>query len=164
MVKDFSTVPGVQQFDDMACWAACMEWWLRYMSPKRDITTQFDLVNEFRNDTYLPASESDPNFGGLSHEGMIKMIGKKRFHMKAKEMAGISLSSYYLNKKMKKSPVLITFYDITAGGYHANVLVDAASDGRGNQTVKCMEPRTGSFTVRPIIHYQQSHIIMGYAK
>jgi hypothetical protein len=164
MEKDYSTIPAIMQFDPMACWAACMEWWLQYMSPTRPITTQYDLAKELKDYTYLPEDNDDENFGGLTREGMLVLIGKTRFKMKAKEMAGISLSSYYLNKKLKKGPVLISFYDIEAGGYHANVIVDASSDGRGNQSVAAMEPRNRMFTGRPIIHYQQAHIIMGYAK
>lgn len=168
MEKDYNLIPAVWQFDPMACWAASMEWWLRYMSPNRTITTQFDLAKEFQKYTYLPedddADAPDENFGGLTKDGLLKMIETKRFKMKHKSLSGVSLSSYYLGLKLKKSPVFISFYDVTAGGYHANVLVKAVSDGRGNQSVTAMEPRTRVFMTRPIIHYQQWNVVIGYAK
>lgn len=164
MEKDFSTVPATQQIDEMSCWAASMQWWLSYMSPTRPFDTQEQLLHEFRKHTFLPDDYDTENYGGLSKEGLIQMLKTTRFKMKHKEMAGISLSSHYLGKKLAKSPVIVSFYDITGGGYHVNVIVRAVSDGRGNQSISAMEPRTGGFLTRTILHYQQGNVVLGYAK
>lgn len=171
MAKNYTTVNPVKQMDDMACWAASMQWWLSYMSPKRSVMNQLDIIAipKIAKHTYYPedseTGNADSNFGGLTKDGMKAMFNHPPFKMQYKKYGAGSLKMSSIKSRLKKSPVLIIYYDSTVGGYHANVIVSVDEIFWGlTESVRTMEPRNPSFESRFLSCYTSNEVYLGWAK
>jgi hypothetical protein len=173
MAKKYKSVRPVKQMDDMSCWAASLEWWLRYMSPKYPIATQLDLLSEFKSQTFYPEDENDPNFGGLTDAAMLNILNAPRLKLCTAYKNGPSVTYDYLRDKLKHGPAIIAYLDwVAAEGTpgntrlnHVNVLIDVKKYDNGIVMMTVMEPRTGTFeTYRTISYYQQGDVILGWKK
>lgn len=173
MAKNYKSVKPVKQIDDMACWAASLEWWLKYMSPKHPVSEQVDLMAEFSEHTYYPEDIDDPNFGGLSDEGMLNILNAPRLNLGTAYKNGASVTFDYLSEKLKKGPVIVAFLDWIAAGAtpgdtrlnHVNVVIKAKKYDNGIVNLTVMEPRNGTFEkYRTISYYQQGDVIIGWPK
>ncbi|MBS1796488.1 MAG: hypothetical protein JSS81_21740 [Acidobacteria bacterium] len=171
--KNYKTIKPVPQIDDMACWAASLEWWLKYMSPKLPVATQWDLMIDFKSETYYPEDINDPNFGGLSDSGMLNILNAPRFNLGTAYKSGPSMTYEFLSEKLKNGPVIIAFLDwVAAGGSpgetrlnHCNVVIKAKKTESGVVNLTVMEPRKGTFEkYRTISYYQQGDVILGWPK
>lgn len=168
--KDYNTVSPVRQFDDMACWAASMEWWLAYMGGSRPVLNQYDIIDidKVKDNSYYPedtdTGNADANFGGLTKAGMKALFDHKPFKMQYKRYGAGSLKLASLKKRLKKSPIVIMYYDSTVGGYHANVVVYAGDLLFGlTEGVVSMEPRNPSFESRFLSWYTANEVFIGWA-
>ena len=170
MAKDYNTVSPVKQFDDMACWAASMEWWLAYMGGSRPQIKQLDIISidKINDNTYYPEDSeegnSDENMGGLTKKGMKALFNHAPFKMQYKKYGAGSLKLTSLKKRLKKSPIVIMYYDSTVGGYHANVVVHAGDILFGlTEGVISMEPRNPSFVSRFLSWFTGGEVYIGWA-
>jgi hypothetical protein len=171
MAKDYTTVAPVKQFDDMACWAASMEWWLRYMSPKRSIMTQIDIVAlpKLKAHTSMPEETvigSSANFGGLTAKGMKELFNHSPFRMKHKTYSVGELTLGTLVKRLKSGPAVIIYNDLTVGGFHANVIIHGLETVLGIQiqSVKAMDPSNGTFETRFFSWYTRDEVTLAWPK
>lgn len=173
MAKNYKSINPVKQIDDMACWAASLEWWSKYMSPKQPISTQLDLMAEFSEHTYYPENENDPNFGGLSEEGLLNILNTPRLNLGTAYKNGASVTFDYLSEKLKNGPAIVAFLDGAAAGSnpggtrlnHVNVIVKVKKNENGTVKVTAMEPRNGTFQkYRVISYYQNGDVIIGWSK
>lgn len=173
MGKKYKSIKPVRQIDDMACWAASLEWWLKYMSPKYPISEQVDLMAEFSSQTYYPEDINDPNFGGLSDEGMLNILNAPRLNLGTAYKSGPTVTYDYLSEKLKKGPAIVAFLDWGATAAtpgetrlnHVNVVIKAKKHDNGIVALTVMEPRTGTFeSYRTISYYQAGDVIIGWSK
>lgn len=170
MARDYTTVSPVKQFDDMACWAASMEWWLAYMGGSRPQLSQYDVIGikKVKDNSYYPedsdTGNADQNFGGLTKNGMKALFNHAPFKMQYKRYGAGALKMENIKKRLKKSPIVIMYYDSTVQGYHANVIVKVDEILWGlTETVKSMEPRNPSFESRFLSWYISGEVYLGWA-
>ncbi len=170
MAKDYSIVSPVQQFDDMACWAASMEWWLNYMGGSRPQLSQYDIIGikKIKDNSYYPSDtdtgNADQNFGGLTKEGMKALFNHSPFKMQYKRYDAGALKISSIKKRLKKSPIVIMYYDSTVQGYHANVIVKAEDVFFGlADGIVSMEPRNPSFESRFLMWFTTGELYLGWA-
>lgn len=165
-MANYKSTPPVGQFDDMACWAACLEWWLRALGGGRPRWNQSDLFGRFEN-----IAEDDGTLNVLNFMGAVR------------NMPGLKLtcSLFPTNRHrgqrlpVGERPVLIGYRPPDDTGtapnmVHMNVVV-AQSSGR----VTVMEPfypfpgrdfhRTGVFTTRNLGFFldNASDFMLGWA-
>lgn len=169
MAKDYTTVSPVQQFDDMACWAASMEWWLSYMGGSRPLLNQYDIIGikKVKDNSFYPddtdAGNANSNFGGLTKAGMKALFNHPPFKMQYKRYSAGSLKMSSLKKRLKKSPIVIMYYDSTVQGYHANVIVKVNDLFGLTETITSMEPRNPSFEARWLMQFTSDELYLGWA-
>ncbi len=173
MGKNYKTVKPVKQVDDMACWAAALEWWLKYKSPDLPISIQWDLMTEFKDEIYYPEDDNDPSFGGLSDAGMLNILNASRFKLGTAYKNGASVTFEFLSEKLKKGPAIVAFLDLAAAGgspgetrlNHVNVVIKAKKKDNGTVYLTVMEPRNGTFEkYRTVSYYQNGDVIIGWSK
>jgi hypothetical protein len=168
ITKEYATVSPVKQFDDMACWAASLEWWLSYMGGSRPQMSQYDIIGikSVKDKSYYPedsdAGNADQNFGGLTKAGMKALFNYSPFKMQYKRYGAGSLKMSSLKKRLKKSPIMIMYYDSTVQGYHANVIV-SINDLWVTETITTMEPRNPSFEGRWLQQFTGDELYLGWA-
>lgn len=160
--KDYASVTPVQQFDNMACWAASMEWWLKYMSPKRNVVDQINILT-----INGVAQNTDPNTGGLNQAGMKALFNHGPFRMRHKRYAGGSMDTTKINGRlMRKGPIVIIYNEPAVNGYHANVIVPPRDYANTTSLLylTTMDPNTATFENRPFQHYMRNEYFMAWAK
>ena len=42
--NNYKSIPAIGQFDSMACWAACLTWWLKAVKDGRPSWTQSQVI------------------------------------------------------------------------------------------------------------------------
>lgn len=174
MASKYKSIKPVKQFDDMACWAASLEWWLKYMSPKYPVSDQINLMAEFSSETYYPEDETDENFGGLSDASMLNILNAPRFNLGTAYKNGASVTYDFLKEKLKNGPAIVAFLDKGATSAttpaetrlnHVNIVIKAKKQDNGVIKMTVMEPRTGTFEkYRTITYYQHGDVIIGWVK
>ena len=170
MARDYATVSPVLQFDQMACWAASMEWWLRYMGGSRPQLSQYDIISiqAVKDATFYPpdndAGNANQDFGGLTKDGMKALFDHPPFRMQYKQYGAGSLRLSSLEKRLKKSPIVIIYYNSSVQGYHANVVVKAEEILWGMATsIKVMEPQNPSFEPQFLSWFTARELYIGWA-
>jgi hypothetical protein len=169
MAQSYTTVCPVQQFDDMACWAAAMEWWLTFMGGSRPQMSQYDItaIKAVADKTFIPpdtdSGNANPNFGGLTEDGMKALFNYSPFRMKYKRYSYGALKMSSLKKRLIKSPIVIIYYDSSVNGFHANVVVHIRELLAGLETIVAMEPRDPSFTDRFLNWFKSDEVYIAWA-
>ena len=122
MPKDYTNVSPVGQFDRMACWAACLSWWLKAVSGGRPPLSQAQLIAEF---DYLCDDD-----GGLPPSKFKNNVCKDaRFNI---SMGYFTASKYvHTGLPIADEPVIIVYNYPTVGGTHMNVIFDKQRQGGG---------------------------------
>ena len=156
MAKDYLSIAPVTQFDPTSCWAAALEWWARAIGG-RTVVRQLDLLNLYVRYWDSRDPDNNPNYGTISRDGLISVIGDSRWGMTASPMAGGEFTTSLLNQKMRLGPVILGYYEPSVGGNHV-VVAYGASD----TYVAAMNPDGGRFLGLPVGHYSQSpEVILG---
>lgn len=126
MATKYQSVDPVGQYDENACWAACLEWWLRAANPGNIV--QDDVFEDY------PLLR-DTN-GTIIREGLIQLIDDPRWYMKRD---GFYHASHFKKSKLKKllkdGPVYIGYYDQNMATCHVTVI-----HGIAGNLVHVMEP------------------------
>ncbi|MBX3500086.1 MAG: hypothetical protein KF889_11620 [Alphaproteobacteria bacterium] len=143
--NNYKSVPAIGQFDRMACWAACLAWWLKAVKDGRPSWTQSQVISEYDKHT-----EAD---GGFNPQTLIDVF---KNDSRLKISAGVFKTSQYRGRGLPlgDKPVMIA-YNHPQAGTHMNVLF-----GQVNRDVIAMEPyhpypgkdgqRTGIFVDRNV--------------
>lgn len=166
MAKYYRNVRPVPQTYPMSCWAASLEWWTRYMSPTRLVTMEQWLIDEYRAFT-ANVSDTDPNYGAMKADYMLTLLNEKHlFKMGTAYKSGYNLTPDYLNEKLAKGPVFISYYegDPNVDGGHCNVIINCkVTENTGLAMCRTMEPATGTFMKKCLDHYYTGDVILGWA-
>ena len=159
-MTNYATIPPVGQFDDMACWAACLTWWLRAVRGGRPSWSQTQVLAE-----YTRHCDDDGSFP----PDAIRRVWTADTRLRVSAGTFNSQSYWGSGLPMGDPPVMIGFVHPSAGT-HMNVLFNQ----RG-RTVQAMEPfhpypgrdghRTGRILERSVDfyvrdNYTRSHEIM----
>ena len=165
MAKNYKNYRPVKQSFKMSCWAACLEWWSKYMSPTKPILTEIGLVYEARAEGMSPQVDAfDANYGGLEIQHIETMIERNDLcGMVGDRISSFSLTPEFINQKLAKGPMFISYHEPKVGGGHANIIIKCKTDWRGLSMLTVMEPDTGKFEKRTIdYYYNDGDTIIGY--
>jgi hypothetical protein len=144
----YKATPPVGQNDNMACWAACLSWWLKAMKEGRPAWSQNQIIVEY--DKHTDAE------GGFPPKKLVEVFSKDQ---RLKISAGFFDPHKYRSTDLPlgDKPVIIAFKHPQAGT-HMNVIF-----GQLNRQVIAMEPyhpypgtdgkRTGTFIDRSVDFY-----------
>ena len=163
MTKDYKQINPVAQIEPMSCWAASMEWWLRYMTPGiRTFRTQDEIAAITEIYKHIDYNIEGPGYGGLSEAGVIALC--KVFDLNYKIFSALTLENIRTILVESMSPLLVIYNDINAGGYHANIIIKRFKTFGTPRGVIAMEPNGGSFQYRFIEYYNRGQLYLAYAK
>lgn len=155
MSKNYRNYSPVKQNFKMSCWAASLEWWTKYMSPTKSLQFQSALIYEAREKGYSPNVDPlDENYGGMEIQNIETILKRADlFGMSAARIKTFDLSPEYMNAKLAKGPMFISYYEASVGGGHANIIINCKTKSNGSASVRVMEPNTGQFLRRDIAYY-----------
>lgn len=143
--NNYKSVPTVGQNDGMACWAACLAWWLKAVKDGRPSWTQNQVIKEYDKHT--------DDTGGFPPQKLIDVFSKDT---RLKISAGVFKTNQYKFRGLPigEKPVIIA-YNHPSAGTHMNVIF-----GQSGRDLFAMEPyhpypgkdgqRTGSFIERNV--------------
>jgi hypothetical protein len=149
----------VAQFDQTACWAAGLEWWLRCMRQTRAVVNQLNLVNQFVQ--YWNHNEDDPEYGTIDGEGLGHIMDDGRIRMDYVVKAHGSWDAAFVNSKLPISPILIGYNETEVGGFHVNIIHSTNATG---PDVNVMDPNGGRFRTRSHSNFATANYVLGWAR
>jgi hypothetical protein len=160
MSVNYRNIPPVGQFDRMACWAACLAWWLKAVGDGRPQWNQTQVIAQFTANC-----DDDGGFPPVRFRDVVNRDGRLRMS------AGFFPTSRMRDRiPISDTPVIIGYNYPVVGGTHMNVIF-----GQADGQVWCMEPfhpypgsdgqRTGLMTQRPISHFTggSPNVLLGWA-
>lgn len=157
--NNYKSIPTIGQNDSMACWAACLAWWLKAVKDGRPSWTQNQVIVEYSKHT-----EEDGGFDPL------KLLEVFKKDARLKMSTGVFKTNQYIGRGLPLGdlPVIIA-YNHPDAGTHMNVLF-----GQVARDVIAMEPyhpypgkdgkRTGTFAERSVDFFikKSPNIILGW--
>jgi hypothetical protein len=149
----------VAQFDQTACWAAGLEWWLLCMRGSRTVRDQLNLINQFVQ--YWNHDESDSEYGTIDGVGLGHIMDDATIRMDYSVKGAGSWDSRLINEKLAISPVLIAYNEAEVGGFHVNVIHSLNSDPAD---VNVMDPNRGRYRTRGHSNFALSNYVLGWAR
>jgi hypothetical protein len=167
MSKDYTQTMPVLQLGAMNCWAASMEWWLKYMSPERAIMYQDQIAAIENIDKHIDYNVDSPQYGGLTEDGMkaLCLEFQMDYLVYGTGNLGIDLNTIKYRLDNSGAPLLIVFQDpAVQGGLHANVIVRRFKTLGVTRGVVAMEPRNPSFSYRFMEYYQMGNAMLAWKK
>jgi hypothetical protein len=150
---------AVAQFDQTACWAAGLEWWLRCMAASRTVRNQLTLINEFVD--YWNHDESDPEYGTIDGVGLGHIMDTPSIRMDYLVKASSTWDDTLINNKLAISPVLIAYNEQEVGGFHVNIIHSLNTD---TADVNVMDPNGGRYRTRRHSSFTSANYVLGWAK
>src|ERR1041384_7718709 len=94
---------AVAQFDATACWAAGLEWWVRWIAQIRRVRDQLNLVNEFR--AYWNTDEDSPEYGTVTGENLGHIMDSDSIKMAYVVKEAGTWDKPLVSQKLSLSPV-----------------------------------------------------------
>lgn len=149
--KNYRGVRAERQVSGIACWAACMKWWLKAVRSIKKSQTWF-----------LNNTPGRTNHGGMSEEGMKNFIKSQGLNFDHPNSMDFTVAK--LKEHLKHSPLFVAYVkdDLT---WHVNVIYDIFDEVAGSieryTRVQVMEPQfftgadewTGEHTVKSLGDY-----------
>ena len=157
MAKNYRSIRPIQQFDPTSCWAASLEWWARAIG-NRTVITQINLLNRYVDRWDSSNPDTNPNYGTVSRENLIAIIEDSIWRMTCETMSGGDFTCHYANRRMRKGPLIVGYRKPGVGNHVVSVY------GASNTHIACMDPDGARFHGRPMTHYQNDEVIVGYPK
>jgi hypothetical protein len=151
---------AVAQFDQTACWAAALEWWLRCMQASRTVKNQLDLINKFVE--FWNHDEEDPEYGTITGDGLGHIMDDASIRMSYVVRAAGTWDSAFLASKIAISPVLIGYNELEVGGFHVNVI--HSLNDTATADVNVMDPNRGRYRTRSNSRFTTRNYVLGWAK
>ncbi|WP_128548716.1 hypothetical protein [Larkinella soli] len=128
------------QFDQAACWAACLEWWLRYMNYNRHghftIRNQMSIMSHFSGE--WNADDTSSGYGTIPPAALRRVVRSDWFQMEDESRTG--LDAAFISGKLQRSPVVVG-YQKPGVGPHINIIFEY---NPGNHRVRSFDPAYGS--------------------
>jgi len=164
MAKSYKHFSPVKQNFKMSCWAASLEWWTRFMSPAKSIQFQSSLIYDARDKGYSPNVEPlDDNYGGMEIQHIETVLKSAEFGMTTARMKCFEMTPEFINEKLAKGPVFISYYEPKVGGGHANIIINCKTKWDGSATMRVMEPDIPKYEKRHIsYYYNDGDMILGW--
>ncbi len=150
---------AVAQFDQTACWAAGLEWWLRCMHQSRAVRSQIDLINQFR--AHWNTDEDSPNYGTITGEGLGQIMADSSIRMSHVVKASGTWDGSFVSGKLSTSPVLIAYNELEVGGFHVNI-IHSLNDTE-TADVNVMDPNRGRYRTRSHSRFTSRNYVLGWA-
>ena len=151
---------AVAQFDQTACWAAGLEWWLRCMQRSRTVVNQLDLINQFRQ--YWNTDESSSEYGTVTGENLGHIMDDASIRMRYSVKLGSSWDKDFVTEKLAISPVLIGYYEAEVNGFHVNVI--HSLNDTSSADVNVMDPNRGRYRTRSHPRFTVNNYVLGWAR
>lgn len=154
-----------KQLHPMACWAACLSFWGRYVGGTRPMMSQLDILRQYNHlvstDGRLTGGMPTPNLSAIMLDKH-PIDTEKHPHLKNKRWNAsfwrpydASNMSYSWLKTAGGGIGRAVYFGYTLGGMcHINVLIHY--DLEGTDLVLAMEPYDGHFKLREIEYYKES--------
>ena len=132
--KDYRSIRAERQISGIACWAACMKWWLKAVRSVKKSQTWF-----------LNNAPGRTDHGGMSEAGMRTFIQSEKLILDETDSMKFTLAK--LKDHLQHSPLFVAYVkdDLTL---HVNVIYEIVNELSGSleryTQVRVMEPQ--SFT------------------
>lgn len=150
---------AVAQFDQTACWAAGLEWWLRCMRTSRTVRNQLNLISQFVQ--YWNHDENDPEYGTIDGNGLGHIMDDATIRMDYSVKVSGSWDTTLINDKLAISPVLIGYNETEVGGFHVNIIHSLNS---ATADINVMDPNGGRYRTRRHSNFNTANFVLGWAK
>lgn len=131
------------------CWAASLSWWLKAVRNKT--YSVGDLLYIYEN---WVNDEEGENYGALNEVGMSKLLNDQRWFLHYDKKKNDKIKFEYLDKILKRGPVMVAYYEPKVKGYHMNVIVAGAGLGDVASGLVVMDPNYESFQIRTLSYYK----------
>lgn len=149
-LEHMKTPPVTQGESENFCWAACLSWWLKAVfNREHDMN---DIIGYYEN--WVNWEDGD-NYGALNSKGIYKLIHDQRWHLFHDEMKNDKITFSYLDKILKRGPVIVAYYEPAVKGFHMNVIVAGAGLGDVASGLVVMDPNFYSFQIRNLNYYKK---------
>ena len=150
---------AVAQFDQTACWAAGLEWWLRCMRLSRTVRGQLDLINQFV--AFWNHDENSSEYGTVTGENLGHIMDDSTIRMDYTVKGFGNWDTPLITQKLAISPVLIGYNESEVNGFHVNIIHSLNSDVAD---VNVMDPNGGRYRTRRHSHFTTANYVLGWAK
>ena len=140
-------MPGIKQFDQTACWAACLAWWAKATQLKIPRTGQLEILADYSR--YWNQNEASSSYGTIPKKLLKRIMDESKWKAKTQLVSAQSLSHNFLRKKLEAGPNIIAFYSAFYRTGHVNVLVAPSINTQGKEVgFIVMEPHVGNYKLR----------------
>lgn len=158
MGKSYKHIKPIAQDDKHGCWSASMAWWTK-ATPTVPNYTDDEIVVEY---SHLRGPD-----GGLRFpEGFKQMLSDVKWGLTVETTESSFGAFDLISTGLKKAPVMMGFWDLRVGGYHAVVVHDYHSSMKEGNRLTFMDPNGGvHMTWKDVLTLARGHaIILGYKK
>jgi hypothetical protein len=154
---------AVAQFDQTACWAAGLEWWLRCMTqtPRRTVINQMDLINRFVRFWDSSNPDTNPNYGTVTGENLGHIMDDGAINMSYVVRGSGRWDNAFIAEKLVISPVLLGYLEPEVNGFHVNI-IHSLNDGV-TADVNVMDPNRGRYRTRNHNRLMTGNYVLGWA-
>jgi len=136
---------AVAQFDETACWAASLEWWLAAMSPARSKVDQINLIKDFK--AYWNSNVNSTEYGTVSEANLKLLYATGTVRMSHRKFTG-KMDIDFIKEKLVKGPVVIGYYEPSVNGNHVVVIHSVNAPDSPHGEINVMDPNRGRFRQR----------------
>lgn len=132
MATRYLAIPAEGQLDDMACWAACLKWWLKAV--KSINKTQRKIIDKYN---YL----TDP-WGAMNDSSIEFIIVDNKMYPEVFTRA-TEFTAEVVRQRLNYGPLYVAYTETPTRKKHVNVIYDIQGSG-GSARVKVMEPQVNT--------------------
>ena len=134
------------------------------MSPAKQISVQSMLIYDARAEGHSPKVDAyDETYGGMEIEHIQTTLQKSDFGMSTARMKCFEMTPEFINEKLAKGPVFISYHEPSVNGGHANIIINCKTKWDGSATLRVMEPNVPKYEKRHIsYYYNDGDMILGW--
>lgn len=144
MAKMYSHIPAVGQLDAMACWAACMKWYLKAVRSVNK--TQRSII-----DKYIGLTDE---YGAMQPDEIIQVIVDNDMYIEVHDRAS-DFTAQVVAQRLTYSPLYVAYTESSTQTKHVNIIYSLIDSG-SNPRVRVMEPQ---FKVNDDLSWRGAHQI-----
>lgn len=160
MSKNYHNIKAVRQIDETTCWAASLEWWLKAVVNRGEMT-QEDALQKYH------AFWKDEVDGVISKKGMFALVSDPLWQMSVQWCQAFQFTPAVLAEHLARGPIYVGYYEKKVKGNHVNVIYKAVDSYEKGDTMRIgvMEPSGGKHKTRHLNYYQgRGEIILASPK
>lgn len=156
----YSHIPAVGQLDSMACWAACLKW---YLKATRSVTkSQRSII-----DKYIGLTDS---WGAMQPDEIVQIIVDNDMYIEVHDRAS-DFTAQVVAQRLTYSPLYVAYTESSTQTRHVNIIYSLVDSG-SNPRVKVMEPQfkenadltwKGAHQIKPLSEFNRfGTVYFGY--